>query len=144
MVGKPLSSMFRVYRNANQNIPAGVDTVIEWDTENFDELDEMLIVNPWTFTPKHAGYYFVYVQSRIDNLLAGEDVILRLGVNGAIVADDYGIAAAITDDVVSRISALLYLIPTDLVNVYQNHSLGGVKQLAGGSNITYFFGYRVR
>ena len=139
-----LQSAFSVWDSAGDPAQAQVTPVVlRWDTEIFDLLDEMLVVAPWTFTPRRAGYYYFYAQASIVHA-PPIDGLLNLRVNGVVVAqawEDSSFGGA----VMPKISHLIYLTPNDVVDVQWLWN-GGAPNLAGVNNsqlTTYFIGFRV-
>jgi len=145
MNNKRFSSMFVVGRSLGQNIPSGAYTVIEWNNQFYDELDEMAIVNPWTFIPKVAGYYYLYASARISALNVGDRFDLSFRLNGVIAINyRYNLANALNEDITLNVSGLELIRSIDNVDVVVWHNFGALRVIGGNAIETRFFGYRIR
>lgn len=137
--------MFQVSRLLGQNIPNIAWTVIQWDTEYYDELDEMAIVNPWTFVPKQAGYYRFDVIARISALAVNDTFGVGYFLNGVQnQATRLNMTANAVNNISLSVPALILLTPTDALDVRVWHNFGAIRTLAGAFTETRLFGYRVR
>lgn len=142
---KRFSSMFQVARAVAQNIPNMAWTVIQWDLEDYDELDEMAIVNPWTFVPKKTGYYFFNVIARIAALAVNDTFSVAYYLNGlALMPERINLTANAINDISLSVPALQFLTPNDAVDVRVWHNFGAIRTLAGALWETRLFGFRVR
>lgn len=139
------ASMFNVGRSIAQVIGSGVWTVLQWNWENFDILDEMAIVNPWTFVPKQRGYYRFSSHIRINNLPVGAIFAIYFRLNGVNwIAGAFEQAANLNEDITLNIHGLEPLAPTDAVDVVVWHNAGVGCSIQGNLNESRFFGHRVR
>jgi len=145
MIPNRFSSMFRVGRNAGQNIPSGVWTVIQWDFQFFDELNEITIVAPYTFIPALTGYYVFNCHVRINNLTVPSVVGLGIRLNGAMgLATVYGATTNVNESITLVATGLQHMTPNDNVDVVVQHNNGIVRSIQGNRFETAFFGHRVR
>lgn len=142
---KRFSSMFQVSRAIAQNIPNIAWTVIQWNIEYYDELDEQTIIAPWTFIPKETGYYRFDVIARIDALAVNDTFGVSYFLNGIQnQATRLNMTANAVNSISLSVPALIYLIPTDSVDVRVWHNFGAIRTLAGSFIECRLFGYRVR
>lgn len=141
---KGFSSRCRVYRFAAQNIPNGVWTRVDYDTRNYDTLQEFDIVAAYNFTPNHAGYYAINCLCRFGNIVGVFVKAIRLVVTGGAtlvevyVSNDPAIAGQWL--AFDTIEYLTPLTPVQ-VNVFQNS--GGVCPLTTSTRTNYLCVHRL-
>lgn len=137
-------SLFHVARAIAQNINNMAWTVIQWDLEAFDFLDEMLIINPWTFTPIEAGYYKLHASTQIMDLAAGDIFAAQFYVDGLVGGHVHEAEVTnLNEDIYALIDDILYLTPNNVVDVRVWHNFGAIRTIGGGLWANIFHGFRV-
>lgn len=143
-IGRAYASGFSAYRAINQVVGAGAWTVIQWDGEEHDHLGEMLIVNPWTFTPRQAGYYFLYANIFITNPIVATLLQLAFRRNGVFDLANRSVRADIINEALHlNVTCLRRLTPADTVDVVIQHNRVPNANLAGNRCETIFCGQRM-
>lgn len=127
----------RVWRSASQTIPNDTDTVITFDTENWDTDNfHDNVTNPSRLTAPVTGYYLVSGVIR----WAGNAVGLRQAAiykNGAVIA--FASTSGNALEVAVHISEIAYLAQGDYVELYGYQTSGGNLAAIGiNSQSTHF------
>lgn len=139
---KGFASKFRVYLNHIQAIPTAIGTTIELgDGIDFDTLQEF---NPVTyqFTPSQAGYYVFHATMALANLNIGDSYEIRIVHNGVLsrnVRKTQGMAGW----EIVQVQDLLYMLPTDTIEITAWHNFGANRNLIPGNIATVLDGFRV-
>lgn len=143
--GKNYASLFKVGLSIAQAIPSGVPTVVNWDQQSYDMLDEILIVNPWTFTPKRRGYYWLSARLTWFPMGAGVSLVLSMRLNGGpIVSEDYRTVVGGVSQISQYTSLLLELDETDVIDILIQQNSGLPRNVGGDLYRNAFEGWRVR
>lgn len=137
-------SLFHVARAVAQNINNLVWTTVEWDTQHFDLLEEMLIVNPWTFTPLYAGYYHLHSSIRITGLNPADtfEGLIFATVIG-VINDSYAETTNAGEDIFVHLDVVRYLTPNNPAYVQVRHNFGAARAIGGAWAETLFYGHRI-
>lgn len=140
-----LASMFVVGRNIAQNVNSGAWAAIQWDTQTYDELGEVAIVNPWTFVPQVAGYYYFYASCTILALNVGDVFEMEFNLNG-FQSINYRrrTAHALNENVSLNVAGIRHLTPTDALYVEVQHNFGAPRAISGNQYESSWMGYRIR
>ena len=132
---------FRAYRSTNQSVTGGVETKIQFNTENFDTDSCYDPTTNYRFTPNKAGYYQVTsVLAAVSSTLVG----VKIFKNGAAIAAGRtpttgDVGAAIAADLVSMNGT------TDYLEVFGFCADGAATEVFGsGSEQTYFAAVWIR
>ena len=130
----PILSLISVYLNNAQVIPSGVQTVINFDTENFDTLGEFSTVTH-RFVPQENGYYLVTLVAGIST--PGDGVLCVCAIRQNLVNRVlYRIAPGGAQSVVLACSKILYVTTTDYIGGVFFQSSGGNKNAMTGDQAT--------
>lgn len=109
-----------VYLSAHQTVSASTNTVIGFDSVEFDT-DSEFNTSTHQYTPTAAGYYLVTANLRCQNDTAGGQCYLRLRKNGVLTKQTQLYAVSSNDDPQVDISTVLYLNgTTDYVDIQGN------------------------
>jgi hypothetical protein len=143
---KGFRSGFYVYRSANQGPYAqGVIAPIEWDVEVFDNLDEMLIIAPWQFRARRAGFYFLHAAAQWQTV-ALDFFHIYFRLNGAgNLAECWSGSPSILEPT-TQVSAIIHLDAGDTIDVltdWTSTAPAGNRLLYGTQPHTYFMGHRL-
>lgn len=133
-------SYFLVHKGTTaQTIDRITTTKLTWSTEVFDS-DNAFTSN--TFTPTKAGMYFLHATSVMASIDDTTYSILYLYKNGSAVVKSKDPTSGTTQPSISYIAEANGT--TDYFDVYLYHNDGdATADVAGGSNETYFMGYRI-
>jgi hypothetical protein len=131
---------FRAYRNGNVTLSNATNTIITFNSENFDT-GGMYDTSNGKFTPTEAGKYFLFTWVKW-NLNGGTNYI-EIRQNGSNKASMYTTAQNSSGDHVYQVATVVEANANDYfeVNVYQGS--GSNKTLAGGNANTFFGGYKI-
>lgn len=131
------ASRVRAYRAISvQSIPSSEWTKVQLNAENYDDQDEMVIVNPWRFTAKKAGTRSVKTAVYFQNAEADKVYLIAIYKNGAAVAyaqahssSTASIAPTLSDDVSFSVG--------DYLELYVYHNGAAAINLLFGSAYTF-------
>lgn len=142
MFNKSFESRFQVYLGAAQLIPSGVGTRINFDTVQFDPLDEYDEAVLYQFVPQQAGYYLLRAGLGFPVMAAGTIYAIALFVDAVQIRTCIRASLVGTVPMVD-IVRLYYLTPANTVWA-QAYQVSGVGQnLLIALLYTYFEGFRV-
>jgi hypothetical protein len=132
--GGAASAKLRVYLSAaNQSIPSGAETRIEFDAEAFDTtgLYDTGGPNPHQAKIITAGYYLSGVGVEFDNPTNGKLHSVQVRLNGTTIARDKKVAAADATDcsVAGETAVLFYAAANDLVDWTAYHTTGANRNI---------------
>ena len=137
---------FSVYLSANQSINNNTVTLIQFNTEYWDT-DSAYDTSTYKFTvPSGQGGKYVFTSSlfmaSMDN---GETLEHYFYKNGSEIlrARNKNDAFGGGQDVITNTSFVVDLAATDYVQLYVRHFAGVTNNLQGGTNYTYFSGYKL-
>ena len=132
---------FRAKVNSNQTISNGTNTIITFDTEEFD-VGSNYDTSNGRFTPTTAGKYFLYSKLKVQ--LAGGIVYMEFRKNGSNVHSNYeNISSRPSGDYGFQLSTIQEANGSSdyfEVNYYQGS--GSSKTLYGGADSS-FMGYKI-
>lgn len=122
-------SACRVYLSAaNQSVPSGAVTKIEYDGEIYDESNEFDSAVNHRFTATRAGKYLIMSQNTILDLTDGKLFILYIKVNGVSVIDKYATGSGAAT-LAGFVSIICDLAANDFVEVYVYHNHGANRDI---------------
>lgn len=142
------ASRFNVYKgDANQLVLAGAADTIHFTVKAplpaaWDNIDEFDIAT-YTFTPKHAGYYYLGVEAQVA-FVGGVMQYCRFEFHTTplIFTFEHITVGVVGGSTVIHASTIRYLTPNDsLYIVYRNETATNQTILTGTS--TVFYGQRV-
>ncbi len=135
--GGAFSSRCSVYRNAAQAIANNTTTIIEFDTEDYDNDNEFDSVTNHRFTVSVAGYYHVTGAVRLENLADAKKIVVTLYRNGAQNIR-YDATSGIQSTLGIGISMDAYLAIGDFVDCRVWHNHGSARDLSVTYRVTSF------
>ena len=138
---KSFQSRFQVYRGVVQAIPNGVNTGINFDTVQYDPLDEYDEAILYQFTPLQAGYYLLKAGLTFGVLPIGSIYGIILFVDAGIVHRDFR-ESFIGTLGIADISRLYYLTPANVVSISAFQASGVGQNVWAGLNRTFLEGFR--
>jgi len=137
---------FAVKLSAAQSIPSATNTLLQFNTEDWDT-DSAYDTSNYRFVVPSgaAGKYFFHARVYIEwGNAAGEIGRLQIAKNGTAMAID---AMTASGDPTSgssiRISTVLDLAVSDYVDVRLYHNQGGSQDADNDSDFTYFTGFKL-
>ncbi len=137
---RPMVSRVRVTKNDAQVIPEAGSHIIEYDDEEYDNLDEFA---NYRFTAKATGYYFVSAScgGQIVAWLNGEWWQVVLYKNGGAYAKGnlHTFDANINMTTVSMISTLIYFVAGEYIEIKVNHNRSGGNVSTTVSSVDNYF-----
>lgn len=136
----PPSTKVRATDTSAQSIPNASPTKITFNSEQFDELGEFAN-ETGEFTPKNSDYYVVNAAALSATVAwpSGSRWELRFYKNGEEYSKgDWSLSdAAVTGQRSARGSTLVYLTPSDALDVRVIHNQGGPVALEGSDSGNY-------
>ena len=139
---------FEAYMSANLSFSNSTDTVITFNTENFDT-DSAYDTSNYRFTPQIAGKYFFYTIANIDDGNATAMCWLGFGKNGTFGNTGIGGSnrRSWTTAGNSYIAASAHITlngSTDYVQAYVRHENASTVYVSSGSKTwSIFGGYKI-
>jgi len=135
---------FEAYMSANLSITNSTDTVVTFNTENFDT-DSAYDTSNYRFTPQVAGKYFFYVTLNIDDGNATAMQWLGFGKNGTFGTTGLGGSNRRTWSTAgnSYVTASTHITlngSTDYVQAYVRHENSVDCYAQSGSRVWSIFG----
>lgn len=132
------------YETVATNIPSGIGyTLISLDTVWYDTLNEFDPAVTYRFTPNVAGWYFVKGQLQFGAVAGVWAVSVRIAMNGG----DYFTSGQLLKEAAVPISictsGILYMVPTDFVELYGSQSSGGALNCLTGPGQTHLIVHRL-
>ena len=127
---RPMRSRVRVTKNNAQSMANGAATIVQYDDEVFDNLDEYDNAVNYRFTAKEKGYYSVAaaLESASVAWQLSEYWQIRLYKNGAVYSHGTKAAiestAAINFAIISVINDIVQLDATDYFDIRCYHNFG--------------------
>lgn len=142
------ASRFRATRGTSQTIPTATITVVQYDTENFDNLGEYDNSTNYRFQPEASGYYFVnarilFLSSSI--WTTGERARLFLYKNGVLYSylDYHEIENGGTLVITLGGSDIIYLTSSDYIDIRVDHNAGADATINADSTHNYFSAHKL-
>ena len=139
-------SRSRATRATAQSFPTGVWTKVQYNVEDFDELNEYDHVTNFRFTTKKAGYYQVNAGliSVLTSWAANNYWHVAIFKNNTQY--NYGFRPAIqvagTFYIHSIVNDLIYLVVDDYIDIRISHNQGGNVNCINNSLYNYFSVHR--
>ena len=143
---------FEAFLGSNQSVSDGVETKIQFNTENFDTDNCYDNSTNYRFTPNVAGKYFVYCKVECDSAGSNSNYrsIAQIRKNGSEVGRDYQFPSTAASSNIISVSPNRILDmngTTDYVEIFGViHTTGGVSGefLSGNPDLRTWFGaYRI-
>ena len=139
-------SRMRVTKNNAQSIPNATATIVQYDDEIFDNLEELA---SYRFTALEDGYYFVTaaLESVSIDWRIQEYWQLRIYKNGA--AYSYGLKAAIESTaainyaIISAINDIVQLDATEYIDIRCYHNFGSAVNCGTSAEANYLAVHRL-
>jgi hypothetical protein len=129
--------LFSAYQSTAQSLASGVQTKIQFQTEEFDTDGAFNSTTTYRFQPTIAGYYQLQATVSLASM-----AIIYLYKNGAEFKRglQYNVA-----NVSAGVTALVFFNgTTDYVEIYALQSSGSSQNTNAGANLTYFQGFMAR
>ncbi len=143
---RPMRSRVKVTKNDAQSIPNAIETIVQYDDEVFDNLDEYN-TGTYRYTAKEAGYYSVSasIQALNAEWAVGEFWSLSIQINGVINTsgsyEQHG--SLITKQFESSLNTIIYLAATDYLEVTIYHTQGANQNTSNDPTMNYFAVHRL-
>lgn len=135
-------SKFYAYQNVVQSIPNNVLTVLDFNAELFDILNEFNLVTN-RFIPVANGYYLLSASVKFTIIPDQKTFGIYLRKNGVTyLVEQYECNSGVNDETVDCV-ILAYLLTTDYVEALIWHNFGAAKNTSATVTVTYFFGHRL-
>lgn len=134
---------FSVNKTADQAIPDDTATKVTWSTTILSDS-----IGGWDSTNNRyvvqmEGTYTFHAAALLEGAISGGKYFrISLYKNGVATHNVTTIGTS-TTSTSAAISAAMDLSPTDYIEVYVHHTVGGSTQLDGTAANTYFQGYRI-
>jgi len=125
-----------VYLNVNQSINPSIGTVVHFNTEVWDKLNEYN-TGTYRFTPSVAGYYHIHASVLIDLNSVHQEARLQIVRTGILEAENTGQynASSTTTEVI--VSKTVYLTPMDYIEIYAWHNDSVARAVYGLAGYTW-------
>lgn len=134
------TSCFRAYQSSGQAISATTTTIVQFQTEDFDDLGEYS-TSTYEFVPGVAGKY-IFAAGVFGGQAAATDRLIMLYVNGSERVRMQQTSGDKGQTTIAGTSGVVSLSASDVVTL--RYFTGIAETLTTGSAITYFSGYRVK
>jgi hypothetical protein len=140
--GGGFNSRVRAYLSANQSIPTGVDTKVQFNTEVFDGNNEYDPTTNYRFTADSGGYYLIIVHIVLATASSGNTFINKLFKNGSLAHwnNFYSPGAA---NIGVDLSVIDYLSAGDYIEVYVRQNTGSNYNIAGTNGYSELYIHRL-
>lgn len=116
---------FSAYQTTRQSLAAGVDTKIQFQTEQYDTAGAFDSVTNYRFTPLVSGYYAVIFRAQV---IATTNLIVSLRKNGTIIAYATYDSNTAPDPLKIGTDEVFMNGSTDYLEVFINSSVAGNTQ----------------
>lgn len=126
----------RMFRNSDQSIPTGTDTIIAFSTDTYDDDNITTTGASAKITPAVEGYYLVIAQTEIKLLSDIKAATIKLLKNTTSIVE-FSVASAGTQNYSTRVSDVMFLDADDFVQVKINHNNGSNLNISGRSQDTF-------
>lgn len=126
----------RAYRNASQSIPTGVETVVLFNTENYDPGNNFNTSNG-RFTCPVTGWYLIKGSVQNDGLLSGKRMDFGFLGNGSERTYFKGIPSGLSAESGLSGSDIIFQSAGDYLELKTNHNNGSSVLALGGTSITF-------
>jgi hypothetical protein len=121
--GKILS-VFSAYLNGNQvGIAPNVPALINWNTIDFDTLNEFSGAPLYAFVPRHSGYYLINSVVKWSAVPTDYNLISIL-INGVILTRGLIATGGVTNSI-ANISFITHLRIGQRITIQASHGAGG-------------------
>ena len=135
------ASRVRAKQSSGQSITDASVTVIQYDTEDFDNLSEWDAVTNYRFAPGVTGYYWVAAAFLTASVAwtTGDSVVLRIQKNGATYSDIFyaRVQANFTNYFGAQGSDLIYLTDSDYIDIAAYISRGAATSLHNNAQYNF-------
>jgi hypothetical protein len=124
------NSRVSAYLSANQTIPNGTITIVQFNTTIFDGNSEFSTTN-YRFTAANAGYYLVLANVLYYTFTSDAAALGYIYKNGSSIFQNTShTGAALSYDLGISLSAVVYLVASDYIDIrtytdYATHLYGG-------------------
>ena len=139
---------FEAYMSADLSVSGSTDTVITFNTENFDT-DSAYDTSSYKFTPQVAGKYFFYTIANVDDGSSGAMCWLGFGKNGTFGNTGIGGSnrrtwATSGNSYIASSAHVTLNGSSDYVQAYVRHENSSSVYASNGSRVwSIFGGYRI-
>ena len=135
--------IFRAYLSSNQAIGASIETLVQFDTEDFDPLNEYDNVTNFRYNPQREGYYLIVAQIGYTGVSDVAKVETRIRKNGSQIRNRNSDAgrSGVTQALFSNASSIVTLNgSTDYIDIAGDSSnAGNMIGSAGDTNFAAFY-----
>ena len=141
------ASRMRATRATAQSVGSSAQTIVQYNTETFDNLDEYDNATNYRFTAKEAGYYSISASLLSASVAwdAGEIWQISVCKNGVLNAQGTRTQAdaAITTYMQSQINDMIYLAVNDYIDIRVFHNQGAAVNTYNDATYNYFSVHRL-
>lgn len=138
---KGFTSRFHTYRNPFQAIPSGVNTIIQFNTVPYDNINEYNVLT-FQFVPIQAGYYCFHARTYFTPVLPiGTLSRMRILLTGLETGRTEFISDGVNWDF-HNLTVLLPVTPNDRVEVDAFQNSGINQNVMQGLYMTWLAGFR--
>lgn len=141
------ASRMRATRSTAQSTANSTWTIVQYNTETFDNLNEYDNATNYRFTAKEAGYYSVLAALLSTNAAwdAGEYWMLAIFKNGVNISTGHRnqADAAVTHYRPSQVNDMLYLAVNDYIDIRVHHNQGAAMETYIEAVYNYFSIHRL-
>lgn len=139
---KHFASKFHAYLSAPQACGNGVNQQIHFDALDYDTLNEYDENITYQFTPQESGYYVFHARLQFPVFAAGTIYSIYINTGAGAINQQYK-ASIVGTAAIIEVYAQIYLLNTDVVDVYAFQVSGAPANLVIGSTGTFFEGHRI-
>jgi hypothetical protein len=134
---------FSVQKAATQSINDSSATKVTWSTTiNNDSIGGWDSTNN-RYVIQMEGTYFFHAAVLLSGAISGGKVLKVMLYKNGVVIRETDTLATTTTSTTAAVSAYIDLSPTDYVEVYVYHTVGGATNIAATPEHTYFQGHRI-
>ena len=133
----------RVYRNSAQSIPDATWTKVQFNTEDYDSLNEYDNTTNYRFTATKAGIYIVSSSVHLLNMDSSSRISMSINKNGSGYIRGIDYSTSIVAHTSPHVSVPVKLAATDYIEIMVYQDSSGAKNTASGVDLVSMIVQRV-
>lgn len=127
------TSRIRVKRSTTQSINDTTFTKVQFDSEDYDSLNEFDSSTNYRFTVTTTGYYLIHANLEYSSLSDGKMIRVAIYKNGTKVGRERVAITGVSADLSVSATDILSLAATDYIEIFAYHDQGVARDLKADS-----------
>jgi len=127
------TSRIRVKRSTTQSINDSTFTKIQFDSEDFDSLNEYDNATNYRFTVTTTGYYLIYAKLEYESMNDGKIIRCAIYKNGTKIGREVIATAGVAVDFSVAATEIQFLSATDYIEIFTHHDQGVARNIKADS-----------